>query len=72
MMHEKSMCIIIAPKRGVTMDQFLGKVTETKAFKYEISESITEEVDKLIEGIKTHKLYREIEHKPYLIKMWLI
>ncbi len=70
-MHKDSICVIVAAKRGVTMDQFMERLAATKAFGVEVSEHICEEVDQKIAEIKTQKLYRETEHKPYLVKIRL-
>ena len=72
LMHPKSTCIIIAPKRGVTMDQFMEKIALCKAFKCSVTEHITEEVDAQIAAMATNKLYRSIEHKPYMITLTLM
>lgn len=57
----------MAPKRGNTMEKFLEKCK--KYFYYEITDKILPEIDSKIIEISKQKLYRETEHKPYLIIM---
>ena len=68
LMHDKSVCLIIAPKRGNSMQLFIEKAKTD--FVCEVNESITPEVDKKIEDMSKDPLFNPNEHKPYLIKLY--
>jgi len=69
LMHEESICIMIAPKRGYSLDTFIEQLRTIPNLTFTISESITEHIDKQMEMLKKMKSYKESEHKPYLISI---
>ncbi len=71
LMHENSVCILVAPKRKGTLDAFVKLASETARLDCAVSETITTEVDKTLEGLAKSPFFKLDEHKPYLIRIIL-
>ena len=67
LMHEKSVCYIIAPKRKGTLEDFRKAIEEVGGFKHEMKTKITEEVDNMVEAVHKSPFFKEDEHVPYLL-----
>ena len=61
LMHEKSVCIIIAPKRKGSLDAFIKLVKEIPSL------SIKAEKENINDKLSKSPFFKEDEHQPYLV-----
>ncbi len=67
LMHESSVCIMTAPKRGYSLEKFIERLNGEPGLKYSVNEKITDKVDARVKQLQGMKSFSESEHKPYLI-----